>query len=90
MRIWKSSYMFLFIWKQNPENFALFRTFHVSHVRISQKVKSVLMWNLQQIIFIRKQSYGQIFKSALVYFKIYDPMQILQKKSSSAEICLLS
>ena len=26
-------------------------TFHISHVRISQKVKVALMWNVQHIIF---------------------------------------
>ena len=33
---------------------------------ISQKIKNVLMWNFQQIIFIWKRRYCQIFKSALV------------------------
>ena len=28
------------------------QTFHISHVRISQKVKGVLMQNLQYIIFV--------------------------------------
>ena len=28
------------------------QAFHISHVRVSQKVKSVLMWNPQQIIFV--------------------------------------
>ena len=32
--------MFLNVYKQ---------TFHISHVRIPQKVKGVLMWNLQHI-----------------------------------------
>ena len=41
-------------------------TFHISHVRISQKVKGVLMWNLRHIIFIWRQRYWQIFKCALV------------------------
>ena len=52
--------MFLNICKQ---------TFHKSHMRISQKVKGVLMWNLQHIIFIWRRRYWQIFKSALVYLK---------------------
>ena len=26
------------------------QTFHISHVRISQKVKGLFMWNLQHII----------------------------------------
>ena len=43
------------------------QTFPISHVRISQKVKGVLLWNLQHIIFKRRQRYCQIFKSALVY-----------------------
>ena len=45
------------------------QTFHISHVRISQKVKGVLMWNLQHIIFIWRRRYCQIFKSALVYLQ---------------------
>ena len=55
--------MFLNICKQ---------TFHISHVRISQKV-GALMWNLQHIIFIWRQRYWQIFKSALVYLKDFPP-----------------
>ena len=43
--------------------------FHISHVRISQKVKGVLMWNLQHIIFIKRRRYWQIFISVLVYLK---------------------
>ena len=43
------------------------QTFHISHVRISQKVKGVLMWNLQHVIFKWRRRYCQIFKSALVY-----------------------
>ena len=39
------------------------------HVGISQKVKSVLMWNLQDIFFIWRRRYWQIFKSALVYLE---------------------
>ena len=31
------------------------QTFHISHMRISQKVKGILMWNVQQIIFIWRQ-----------------------------------
>ena len=45
------------------------QTFHVSHVRISQKVKVVLMWNLQHVIFKRRRRYYQIFKSTLVYLQ---------------------
>ena len=33
------------------------QTFHISYVRISQIVKSVLMWNLQHIIFIWRPRY---------------------------------
>ena len=33
------------------------KTFHIFHVSISQKVKGVLMWNLQHIIFIRRPRY---------------------------------
>ena len=40
--------------------------FHITHMRISQKVKGVLMWNLQHAIFIWRGRYSQIFKSALV------------------------
>ena len=43
------------------------QTFHISRVRIYQKVKGVLMWILQHIIFIWRQKYWQIFKSALMY-----------------------
>ena len=42
-------------------------TFHVSHVHASQKVKDILMWNVQHIIFMWRRRYWQIFKSALVY-----------------------
>ena len=49
------------------------QTFDTSHVRISQQVKGVLMWNLQHIIFISRQIYWQIFKSAFsVPFKDQD------------------
>ena len=44
--------------------------FHITHVCISQKVKSLLVWNLQHIVFIWKRRYWHIFKSALVY--LYD------------------
>ena len=40
-----------------------------THERISQKVKGVLMQNLQRNIFIWRRRYWQIFKSALVYLK---------------------
>ena len=43
------------------------QAFHKSHLCISQKVKGILMWNHQHIIFIWRQRYWQIFKSALVY-----------------------
>ena len=47
------------------------QTFHISQVRISRKVKVVLMWNLQHIILIWRRRYWQIFKSALVYLYIH-------------------
>ena len=37
------------------------QTIRISHVRISQKIKSALMWNLQYIIFIWRRRYWQIF-----------------------------
>ena len=43
------------------------QTFRISHVRRSQKVNGVLMWNLQRIIFIWRRIYWQIFKFAIVY-----------------------
>ena len=43
------------------------QTFHITHVRISQKVKGVSMWNLQHIILIWSGRCWLIFKSALVY-----------------------
>ena len=49
--------MFLSVCKQ---------TFYKSHVRISQKVEGVLMWNLQHIIFIWRGRHCQISQSALV------------------------
>ena len=94
MKIWKSHYMFVFIKKQYPENFALLilrifeffarevckflkkkanfylillflnvckPTFHISHMRISQNIKVVLMWNFWYIFMWRK-SYWQIFE----------------------------
>ena len=49
------------------------QTFHISHVRISQELKGILMWNLKHIVFILRRRYWQIFKSALVYlFKSND------------------
>ena len=45
------------------------QTFHICHVRISQQVKGILIWNLQHIIFIWRRKYWQIFKSALVYLQ---------------------
>ena len=44
------------------------QTFHISYVRIFQKVNDVFMWNLQHI-FIWRRRYWQIFTSALVYLK---------------------
>ena len=43
------------------------QTLHISQVHIFQKVKGVLMGNLRHIIFISRQSYRQIFESALAY-----------------------
>ena len=62
--------MFLNVWKQ---------TDHITHVRISQKVKGVLMWNLQHIIFIWRYRYSKIFKSALVYLWQYKMNEIVNK-----------
>ena len=45
------------------------QTFHISYVRISQKIKGVFMWNLQYIISIWRRRYWQVFKSALVYLE---------------------
>ena len=45
--------MFLNICKQ---------TFHISHVHISQKVKGVLLQNIQHIIFIWKRRYWKVFQ----------------------------
>ena len=44
-------------------------TFHISHVRISQKLTGFSMSSLQHIIFILRQRCWQIFKSALAYLK---------------------
>ena len=54
------------------------QTFHISHVRVSRKVKGVLMGNFQHI-FIGRQRYWQILKSALVY--LYFLMPSLSKRS---------
>ena len=40
---------------------------HISHMRISQKIKGVIMWNLQHTISIWSRWLWPIFKSALVY-----------------------
>ena len=96
-QIWKSPTVFVFIWKQYPENFAFlilkilklfarevckllkkyanlylilffvhfFATFHISHVRVSQNMKGVLMRNLQHFIFMWSRRYWQILRSAL-------------------------
>ena len=42
-------------------------SFHISDVHKSQKVKDVLIWKPQHIIFIWTQGYWQVFDSALVY-----------------------
>ena len=47
--------------------FFFFFFFHISPAGISQKVKGILIWNLQHIAFIWRQRYWQIFKFALVY-----------------------
>ena len=39
--------------------------FHISHVRTSPNGKGGSVWNLQHIIFIWRQRYWHIFKSAL-------------------------
>ena len=51
--------------------FILSYCFHISDVLISQKIKSVLMWNLPHIIFMWRQKYWQILKSPLVYLLIH-------------------
>ena len=38
------------------------QTFHISHVRKSQKLKGVLKWNFHHIIFIWRRRYRQIFQ----------------------------
>ena len=60
--------LFLNVCKQN---------FHISHVRISEKVKDVLMWNLWHIIFKWRRRYWQIFKSALVCLSILFALTIM-------------
>ena len=45
------------------------QTFHISHVRISQKLKCILMWNLKDVFFIWRRRYWQILKAALVYLE---------------------
>ena len=90
MQIWKSLYISVFIWKQDPDIFAFLilrileisarevckilkkwanfehvllflyvckQSFHISHMRLSQKVKGVVMWNLQHIVFIGRRRY---------------------------------
>ena len=42
------------------------KIFHISHVRISEIVKGVLMLNLQHTVFIWRPRYWPIFRSALV------------------------
>ena len=45
------------------------QTFHKSHMCMSQKVKGVLIWNLEHIIFISRRIQWRVFKPALVYFE---------------------
>ena len=57
---------FLRIWshllkKSSTENFTF--------CTVSQKVKGILVWNLQHVIFKWRWTYWQIFKSALVYLQ---------------------
>ena len=40
-------------------------TFHISHVRISQKVKGVLMWNFRHLVFIWRRRCQCTFKIKL-------------------------
>ena len=47
------------------------QTFHISHVRISQSVKGVLVSNFRYIIFMWKRRYWKIFKFALNAFSIF-------------------
>ena len=64
--LWRVFYIFHYQKSRLVEN-RLKQTFHISNVRISQKVKGVLTWNLQHIIFMRTRRYWQIFKYALVH-----------------------
>ena len=50
----------------------------ISHLRIPQKVKTVLMRNLRHTTFTGRRNYWQIFKSALVYLQSRTPT--FQKK----------
>ena len=59
------------------------QTLRISHLRKLQKV-DVLMWNFQDIIFIWRQKYLQIFKSALVYLNVIG-VAIVQ--TGSIQIC---
>ena len=56
------------------------QTFHISDVRISQKVKGVVIWNFQHTTFIWRQSYWQIFESALVYLTVLFKLNLCVKK----------
>ena len=56
-----------FIWQSFFPVSILKQTFGTSYVHISQKVKDVLLWNFQHIIFVWRRRYWKIFKSALVY-----------------------
>ena len=37
MQIWKSSYMFVFIWKQNPENLTFLRILELFALEVGGK-----------------------------------------------------
>ena len=59
------------------------QTFHISHVRISQKVKGVTMTNLRHIIFMWRRRYQEISKSALGSSLFYDTQSTRHKQDES-------
>ena len=60
------------LWKfriLNPRNSRVIYPFHISHVRISQKAKGIILWTLRHNSFKRRQRYWQISNQHLCIFK---------------------
>ena len=62
------------------------QAFHISQVRISQKVRAVIMWNHWRMVFMWRREYWRVFESALAYTVSEEH---LQTAASEIVHCLL-